>query len=132
MDVAFGLRLLLASRSATKMPSFPPGQVAGHGVTGQESTIWRFWLKELGIKMVFIDPHFNFTAITQSDKWLAPRPGTDAAIAAAIAYVWITENTYDKDYIEKHGYGFEKWQDYVLGKEDGVPKTPEWAEVEAS
>jgi trimethylamine-N-oxide reductase (cytochrome c) len=98
---------------------------------GQESTQWRFWLKELGVKMVFVDPHYNFTAINHADKWLAPRPGTDAALAAAIAYVWITENTYDKEYIEKHAYGFDKWQDYVLGKEDGTPKTPEWAEVES-
>jgi len=35
-----------------------------------------------------------------SDKWLAPRPGTDAALAAAIAYTWITEGSYDKEYIE--------------------------------
>ncbi len=98
---------------------------------GQETTPWRFWLKELGVKMVFIDPHYNFTAINHADKWLAPRPGTDAAIAAAIAYVWITENTYDKEYIKKRTYGFEKWQDYVLGKEDGTPKTPEWAEAES-
>jgi len=98
--------------------------------TGQESTQWRFWLKELGIKMVFVDPHYNFTAITHADKWFAPRPGTDTALAVAIAYVWLTEDTYDKEYIEKRTYGFEKWRDYVLGNEDGFPKTPEWAEKE--
>ena len=41
--------------------------------------------------MVFIDPYFNCTAVNLSDKWLAPRPGTDAALAAAIAYIWIEE-----------------------------------------
>ena len=96
--------------------------------TGQESTKWRFWLKELGVKQVFIDPHYNFTAITQSDKWLAPRPGTDAALAAAIAYVWIKEGTYDKEYVAKRTFGFAKWKAYVTGMEDGVKKTPEWAE----
>jgi molybdopterin guanine dinucleotide-containing S/N-oxide reductase-like protein len=99
--------------------------------TGQESTPWRFWLKELGVQMVFIDPHFNFTAINHADKWLAPRPGTDAALAAAIAYVWISENTYDKEYVKNHAHGFDKWVDYILGKEDGQPKTPEWAENES-
>jgi molybdopterin guanine dinucleotide-containing S/N-oxide reductase-like protein len=98
---------------------------------GQESAIRRLWLKELGVKMVFIDPFYNFTAINYCDKWFAPRPGTDTAMAVAIAYVWLTENLYDKDYIKSRTYGFEKWRDYVLGKEDGVPKTPEWAEKES-
>jgi len=108
-------------------PSATSGIYAGH-----ESAIRRIWLKELGVKMVFIDPYYNSTAVNYSDKWFAPRPGTDTALAAAIAYVWLTENTYDKDYIEKRTYGFEKWRDYILGKEDGVPKTPEWAEEEST
>jgi len=28
--------------------------------------------------------------------------------------------------------GFDKWEDYILGKQDGVPKTPEWAEKEST
>ncbi|GAH89337.1 unnamed protein product, partial [marine sediment metagenome] len=38
---------------------------------GQESTMRRFWLKELGVKMIFIDPYYNFTAINFADKWFA-------------------------------------------------------------
>ena len=44
---------------------------------------------------------------------------TDAALQLAIAYIWITEGTYDKEYIAKHAYGFDKFEDYVLGREDG-------------
>jgi len=106
-------------------PESTSGIYAGH-----ESTIRRFWLKELGVKMVFIDPYHNFTAVNFADKWFAPRPGTDTALAAAIAYVWLTEDLYDKEYVEKRTYGFEKWKDYLLGKEDNSPKTPEWAEKE--
>lgn len=94
---------------------------------GQESAIRRLWLKELGIKQIFIDPFCNYTAATMGDKWIAPRPGTDTAIAMAIAYVWISENTYDKDYIAKRTIGFEDFKSYITGKEDGVPKTPGWA-----
>ena len=93
-----------------------------------ESHIRRRWLKELGVDMVFIDPYYNHTAVMFSDKWLAPIPGTDAAMAMAIAFVWMKEDTYDKDYIEQRTVGFHEWEDYILGKTDGIEKSPEWAE----
>lgn len=96
-----------------------------------EATPRRFWLKELGVKMVFIDPYFNHTAGLFADKLLSPRPGTDNAMALAIAFVWITEGLYDSEYIASRTVGFEKFRDYVLGRDDGVPKTPCWAERES-
>jgi len=97
-----------------------------------EHTNRRFWLKDLGVKMVFIDPYYNHTAGLFSDKWFSPRLGTDVAFALGIAFVWITEDLYDKDYVLNRTVGFDKWKDYVLGKTDGVPKTPEWAERESN
>lgn len=96
--------------------------------TSQESCQWRLWLRELGIKQVFVDPFCNHTAVILGDQWLAPRPGTDTALAEALAYVWIKEDTYDKDYVAKRTYGFEQFKDHILGKEDGTPRTPKWAE----
>ncbi|MDH4067933.1 MAG: molybdopterin-dependent oxidoreductase, partial [Dehalococcoidia bacterium] len=95
---------------------------------GGESQIWRLWTKEAGIKQVFIDPFCNYTAATIGDRWIAPKVGTDSALALAIAYVWLSDDTYDKKYLETHTIGFEQFRDYVLGKEDGKPKTPKWAE----
>jgi trimethylamine-N-oxide reductase (cytochrome c) len=105
---------------------------ATSGVYGaHEGTVRRQWLKELGIKMVHVDPFYNHTAAWLGGKWLAPLPGTDSAMVLAIAYVWITEGLYDKEYVTKNTEGFEKWRDYILGKEDGVAKTPEWQEKES-
>ena len=95
-----------------------------------ESTPRRFWLKELGVKMVFIDPYHNHSAALFADKWFSPRSGTDAALAAGIAYIWITEGTYDKEYVATRTHGFERWTEYILGKEDGIPKDAKWAENE--
>lgn len=96
-----------------------------------EGTVRRQWLKDVGIKLIHIDPYYNHTAALLGGKWLAPRPATGNALALAIAYVWIREGLHDKDYIAKRTVGFEKWKDYILGKEDGIPKTPEWQEKEA-
>jgi molybdopterin guanine dinucleotide-containing S/N-oxide reductase-like protein len=95
-----------------------------------EGTIRRQWLNEAGIKLVHIDPYYNDSIQLLGGKWIAPRPTTSPALAIAIAYVWITEGLYDKEYVATHTIGFEKWRDYVLGESDGVPKTPEWQEVE--
>jgi len=95
---------------------------------GHESEIWRHWVREAGIKTVMVSPELNDTAVTHADRWIPVYPGSDAAMAAAIMYVWITEDTYDREYVETHTVGFEKLRDYLLGKEDGIPKTPEWAE----
>ena len=97
------------------------------GVYGAfEGTVRRQWAKQLGIKMVHIDPYFNHTAALLGGKWIAPRPDTGNAMALAIAYVWITEELFDKDYVSGRTIGFEKWRDYILGTSDHTPKTPEW------
>jgi anaerobic selenocysteine-containing dehydrogenase len=86
-----------------------------------------YWFTELRIKSVYICPDLNYGAAVHADKWIPIRPGTDAALQLAIAYIWITEELYDKGYIATHTTGYDKFADYVLGQEDGVPKTPEWA-----
>ena len=106
---------------------------ATSGVYGAfEGTVRRQWAKELGIQMVHIDPYFNHTVALFGGKWIAPRPDTGNAMALAIAHVWITENLYDKDYVQDRTVGFEKWREYILGKTDGIPKTPEWQEAETN
>jgi trimethylamine-N-oxide reductase (cytochrome c) len=99
--------------------------------TGQDSAIWRQWLKEKGVKMVFIDPFYNFTNAATGGKWLPIRMGTGTALAMAIAFVWLTEGTFDKDYIETHTIGFDEFREHILGEDDGQPKTPAWASEES-
>ena len=93
---------------------------------GLEGSVRRQWLKQLDIEIVHIDPYYNDTAQLLGGKWISPRPTTSPALALAIAHVWMTEDLYDKDYVRDRTVGFDKWADYVLGKEDGIAKTPEW------
>jgi molybdopterin guanine dinucleotide-containing S/N-oxide reductase-like protein len=90
----------------------------------------RLWAKELGIEFVHIDPVLNHTAQLLGGKWIPIRPGTDAALANAVMHEWIVDGSYDEDYVAKRTTGFDEWRDYLLGKTDGVPKTPEWQEAE--
>jgi anaerobic selenocysteine-containing dehydrogenase len=98
------------------------------GFAGQLSSRICYWFTEIGMKSVYICPDLNYGAAVHADKWIPILPNTDAALRLAIAYVWISKGTYDKQYVVTHTLGFEKFEEYVLGKEDGIPKTPKWAE----
>jgi len=97
------------------------------GFTGQfASRLCYFW-SEIGIKQVYICPDLNYGAAIHADKWIPVLPNTDAALQLAIAYVWIDEDLYDKAYVRSHAIGMDQFADYVLGVDDGIPKTPAWA-----
>jgi len=97
------------------------------GFIGQATTRFCYWFTELGIKQVYICPDLNYGAAVHADKWIPVLPNTDAALHLAVAYTWMTEGTYDKGYVATHTVGYDRFEDYVLGKEDGIPKTPGWA-----
>ena len=80
-----------------------------------------------GAKLVVADPRKSETA-AKADEWLAIRPGTDGALAMAMAQVIISEDLYDKNFVERWTSGFAEFSARVLGGEDGTPRTPEWAE----
>jgi len=83
--------------------------------------------REQGAKVVGIDPRCTDTIGTFADQWIPIRPNTDAAMLIAMAYVIVTENLQDQPFIDKYTVGFDKYRDYLVGSEDGIAKTPQWA-----
>lgn len=97
-------------------------------------------MKKKGIKFIVVDPRYSDTAVAYGDEWIPILPTTDNAMMDAMAYVIVTENLHDKEFIDKYCLGFdeehmpegvpanESLTSYLLGKKDGIEKTPEWAE----
>lgn len=95
--------------------------------------------RQAGARVVCIDPRYSLSAASLADEWIPIRPGTDAAMMSAMAYVMLSENLYDTEFVRTHCVGFdanqmpvdgaESYSDYILGKRDGIAKTPQWAEA---
>jgi anaerobic dimethyl sulfoxide reductase subunit A len=83
--------------------------------------------RENGARVVAVDPRYHDTAATVADEWIPILPGTDTAMMVAMANVMIRENLQDQPFLDKYTVGFDKFKAYVLGREDGVEKTPQWA-----
>ncbi|MDH6284215.1 biotin/methionine sulfoxide reductase [Prescottella agglutinans] len=60
-------------------------------------------------------------------EWMSPVPGTDVAIMLGLAHVLASEGLHDEDFLERYCVGYDRFERYLLGLDDGVPKTPEWA-----
>ncbi|ROW59890.1 dimethyl sulfoxide reductase subunit A [Cronobacter malonaticus] len=115
-----------------------PGEtrMSGGGVT--------YYLEQARAKsqarMIVIDPRYTDTAAGREDEWIPIRPGTDAALASAIAWVLIAENYVDQPFLDNYCVGYDEktlppgapanghYKAYILGDgPDGTAKTPAWA-----
>jgi anaerobic selenocysteine-containing dehydrogenase len=78
--------------------------------------------KKRGAKLIVIKPHKQPDA-AKADIWVPLIPGTDGALALAMLHVIINEELYDKEFVEKWCYGFDRLVPHVQ------QYTPEWAET---
>jgi anaerobic selenocysteine-containing dehydrogenase len=96
--------------------------------------------------VIAVDPRLSNSA-AKAQEWLPIRPGTDGALASAIAHVMLTEGLWNREFVgnfkdgrsqfvagstvdeaafeEKETHGLVKWWNLEL-----KDKTPDWAEKE--
>ena len=92
------------------------------------------------VRVIVIDPRHTDTASTLADEWVPTRPGTDAALVGGLAYVLITEDFVDQDFLDRYCVGYDQatmpegippgnsYKAYILGDgPDRTPKTSAWA-----
>ncbi len=84
-------------------------------------------LKKSNKKIICIDPEKNETCTYLNAKWIPIIPGTDVAFMLGMAYQLLQTNNYDKKFLDEYTEGFDKFRDYILGKEDNIVKDTKWA-----
>jgi trimethylamine-N-oxide reductase (cytochrome c) len=99
-------------------------------VSGDGRHLDKGWLTQLRDKrtpVVSVNPLESDTDQYLKTERIAIRPNTDTALMLGIAHVLYTENLYDKDFLATYTVGFDRFADYLTGKADHEPKSPEWA-----
>lgn len=81
--------------------------------------------RERGGRIVSFSPQRD--DVDGEHRWLAPVPGTDVAIMLGLAHVLATEGLADRDFLQRYCVGYDRFERYLLGHDDGVPKSPQWA-----
>ena len=66
-------------------------------------------------KVVVIHPRYSVTA-SKADEWIPINPGTDGALAMAIAHVIISEGLYNKTFVKDWTAGFDPYKNLVLSQ----------------
>ncbi|MDD2736786.1 MAG: molybdopterin-dependent oxidoreductase [Desulfuromonadaceae bacterium] len=86
----------------------------GYNMTQSVRTTWNNLIesRRKEIKLIVIDPRRTEVA-KQADLWLQIRPGTDSALFLAWLNVIITENLYDKDFVNSWTVGFDQLRERV-------------------
>ncbi len=93
--LSFGASFLEAGRTPQRMVSGTAYMRRGRAERG---------------KIVVIDPRQGVTG-AKADEWIAIKPGTDAALALAIANVIIKTGQFDADFVHNYAFGFEDFSD---------------------
>ncbi len=106
---------------------------------GDNKGYYMLLAKEAGCKFITVNPIYTESAAALDAEWIPIYPGTDVALIAAMAYVMVKEDLYDKEFMAEYAVGFDEdtlpegaprnssWMAYLMGDQDGVEKTPEWA-----
>ncbi len=80
-----------------------------------------------GARFILISPLRDDFPPEANAEWLSIVPGTDVALMLGLAHVLVKDGLHDREFLDRYAVGYERFEDYLLGRTDGVEKSAEWA-----
>jgi biotin/methionine sulfoxide reductase len=102
-----------------KNAAVSPGGVSRHHARG-----WMSAARARGCRFVSVSPLRDDTPAEARAEWIAPRPGTDAALMLAVAQVLDADGLADTGFLERCTVGFPRFARYLRGEADGSSRIP--------
>jgi len=84
-------------------------------------------MAEKGTRFVNVSPVKDDIDTGAEVEWWAIRPNTDTALILGLAYSLWEEKLHDLEFLQRYCAGYEVFERYLVGEEDGQPKNAEWA-----
>jgi biotin/methionine sulfoxide reductase len=103
--------------------------VSPGGVSRHNARSWVSAARAQGCRFVSVSPIRDDTPAEAQAEWIAPRPGTDAALMLALAQVLDADGLADTGFLDRYTVGYPRFARYLHGEADGVVKNPPWAEA---
>jgi biotin/methionine sulfoxide reductase len=80
-----------------------------------------------GCEFILVSPlRVDLPEEAQAD-WVALKPGTDTALMLGIAHTLVARGQHDVAFLKKFCEGWPLFEDYLMGRADGVAKDSGWA-----
>lgn len=108
--------------AAMKNSQVNPGGLQAHTALQQQKL-----MKNAGVDFINISPIRNDTEGVLAAEWVAVRPCSDMALMLGMAHTLYSEGLHDQDFLNCYCVGFDRFLPHLLGDDDGVAKTAEWA-----
>ena len=80
-----------------------------------------------GCRFVCISPLRSDLPDEAQFEWLPARPNTDTALMLALVHQIVSDGAHDREFIARCCDGWAAFEDYLMGRSDGVPKSCAWA-----
>jgi biotin/methionine sulfoxide reductase len=81
-----------------------------------------------GMEIVLVSPIDDHVHAHVRPERLRVRPATDTAIMLALCQALVAEDLHDRAFLKRCCTGTDRFLAYLGGEDDGVAKTPEWAQ----
>ncbi len=80
-----------------------------------------------GCRFVCVSPLRSDLPEEAAATWMPIAPGTDIAFMLGLAHTLVNDGTHDRAFLARYCSGWEEFEAYLMGREDGVRKDSHWA-----
>ena len=102
-------------------------QIDPGGAVNHDSADWFRTAHAAGVEVVCISPYRHDVTGDAAPEWLPIRPNTDVALMLGLAHTLVADGLVDREFTRTHCTGYDEFERYLTGGEDGVVKDAGWA-----